>query len=218
MLAGRGSGAAEAAHDGGGVVADHRRCPRPPGAPVGHGRPADASAWAFAFSSVGSTSPFLTTPWGVKSRAVMLRTRTHRSVHRGRSGELEALRAADPELVTEDSASLGAALGRVLERLEDGDRALVVGHSPTNEAAVLGLTGQVVARWPRGPACWWWPTATASRLSPWRPDMRTGAVDQRSQPAGFRTFGPSRDRRPWPPKPGARVSALRPPGALLRSP
>jgi broad specificity phosphatase PhoE len=28
------------------------------------------------------------------------------------SAELEALRAADPELVTEDSASLGAALGR----------------------------------------------------------------------------------------------------------
>jgi broad specificity phosphatase PhoE len=66
------------------------------------------------------------------------------------SGELEALRSADPELVTEDSASLGAALGRVLERLEDGDRALVVGHSPTNEAAVLGLTGQVVAPLAKG--------------------------------------------------------------------
>ena len=63
---------------------------------------------------------------------------------------MEALRAADPELVTEDSASLGAALGRVLERLEDGDRALVVGHSPTNEAAVLGLTGQVVAPLAKG--------------------------------------------------------------------
>jgi len=63
---------------------------------------------------------------------------------------LEALRAADPELVTEDSASLGAALGRVLERLEDGDRALVVGHSPTNEAAVLGLTGQQVAPLAKG--------------------------------------------------------------------
>ena len=61
------------------------------------------------------------------------------------SGELQALRVADPELVSQDSASLGAALRRVLERLEDGDRALVVGHSPTNEAAVLGLTGQVVA-------------------------------------------------------------------------
>jgi broad specificity phosphatase PhoE len=66
------------------------------------------------------------------------------------SGELEPLRAADPELVTQDSAALGAALGRVLERLEDGDRALVVGHSPTNEAAVLGLTGQQVAPLAKG--------------------------------------------------------------------
>jgi broad specificity phosphatase PhoE len=66
------------------------------------------------------------------------------------SGELEALRAADPEFVVQDSANLGAALRRVLERLEDGDRALVVGHSPTNEAAVLGLTGQVVAPLAKG--------------------------------------------------------------------
>jgi Histidine phosphatase superfamily (branch 1) len=64
---------------------------------------------------------------------------------RAGSGELAALRAADPELVAEDAARLGAALGRVLERLGDGERALVVGHSPTNEAAVLGLTGQTVA-------------------------------------------------------------------------
>src|SRR5215216_2067827 len=60
------------------------------------------------------------------------------------SGELEALRSADPELVAEDAATLGAALGRVLDRLSDGGRALVVGHSPTNEAAVLGLTGEIV--------------------------------------------------------------------------
>jgi broad specificity phosphatase PhoE len=60
------------------------------------------------------------------------------------SGELEAMRGADPELVEEDSATLGAALGRVLDALPDGGRGLVVGHSPTNEAAVLGLTGKVV--------------------------------------------------------------------------
>jgi hypothetical protein len=64
---------------------------------------------------------------------------------RAGSGELEALRGADPELVAEDAAVLGAALRRVLERLDEGERALVVGHSPTNEAAVLGLTGQTVA-------------------------------------------------------------------------
>jgi broad specificity phosphatase PhoE len=60
------------------------------------------------------------------------------------SGALEAMRAADPELVEEDSAVLGAALGRVLDALSDGGRALVVGHSPTNEAAVFGLTGEIV--------------------------------------------------------------------------
>jgi hypothetical protein len=59
-------------------------------------------------------------------------------------GDLEAMRAVDPDLVAEESATLGAALRRVLDRLEDGERALVVGHTPTNEAAVLGLTGQLV--------------------------------------------------------------------------
>ena len=60
------------------------------------------------------------------------------------SGDLDALRSADPELVREDAVTLGAALRRVLDGLSDGARALVVGHSPTNEAAVLGLTGEVV--------------------------------------------------------------------------
>lgn len=60
------------------------------------------------------------------------------------SGSLDAMRTADPELVEEDSAALGAALRRVLEALPPGGRALVVGHSPTNEAAVLGLTGETV--------------------------------------------------------------------------
>ena len=54
------------------------------------------------------------------------------------SSDLRALRAADPELVAEDSERLGAALRRVLDRLPNGGRALVVGHSPTNEAACSG--------------------------------------------------------------------------------
>ncbi len=66
------------------------------------------------------------------------------------SGELEALRSADPDLVDQDSAILAAALRRVLDRLPDGARALVVGHSPTNEAAVFGLTGKVVAPMAKG--------------------------------------------------------------------
>jgi broad specificity phosphatase PhoE len=60
------------------------------------------------------------------------------------SGALEALREADSELVAEDSAALAAALRRVFEALPEGGRALVVGHSPTNEAAVLGLAGEIV--------------------------------------------------------------------------
>ena len=38
----------------------------------------------------------------------------------------------------------GSVLRQVVEGLPEGSRALVVGHSPTNEAAVLGLAGQVV--------------------------------------------------------------------------
>jgi broad specificity phosphatase PhoE len=60
------------------------------------------------------------------------------------SGELSALREADPELVREDSERLAGGLRRVFDRLPDGGRALAVGHSPTNEAAVLGLTGELV--------------------------------------------------------------------------
>ena len=66
------------------------------------------------------------------------------------SGELDAMREADPELVAEDSERLGAALRSVFERLPDDGRALVVGHSPTNEAAMFGLTGEIVAPLTKG--------------------------------------------------------------------
>jgi broad specificity phosphatase PhoE len=66
------------------------------------------------------------------------------------SGVLGALREADPELVADDSERLAAALGRVLDSLPDGGRALIVGHSPTNEAAILGLTGEMVAPLAKG--------------------------------------------------------------------
>ena len=66
------------------------------------------------------------------------------------SGRLGALREADPELVAEDSERLGTALRSVVARLPEGGRALVVGHSPTNEAAVLGLTGEIVAPLAKG--------------------------------------------------------------------
>jgi broad specificity phosphatase PhoE len=66
------------------------------------------------------------------------------------SGELSALREADPELVREDSERLAAGLRRIFDRLPDGARALAVGHSPTNEAAVFGLTGEIVAPMSKG--------------------------------------------------------------------
>lgn len=65
-------------------------------------------------------------------------------------GDLAAMRSVDPGFVDEEAAALGAALARVLELLTDGQRALVVGHTPTNEAAVLGLTGQLVAPLSKG--------------------------------------------------------------------
>jgi hypothetical protein len=46
--------------------------------------------------------------------------------------------------VREDSERLAGGLRRVLDRLPDERRALAVGHSPTNEAAVFGLTGGLV--------------------------------------------------------------------------
>ena len=78
---------------------------------------------------------------GLRSRA---EDRWREAYQRAGSGDLASLREADPDLVEEDSAVLGAALRRVLERLPEGGRALAVGHSPTNEAAVLGLTGSIV--------------------------------------------------------------------------
>jgi broad specificity phosphatase PhoE len=78
---------------------------------------------------------------GLRSR---VEDRWRDAYKRAGSGDLASLREADPDLVREDSAELAAALGRVLERLPDGGRALAVGHSPTNEAAVLGLTGTII--------------------------------------------------------------------------
>ncbi|MEE9205902.1 MAG: histidine phosphatase family protein [Acidimicrobiia bacterium] len=66
------------------------------------------------------------------------------------AGDLESLRMADPDLVSVDSELLAEGLGRIFDRLEDGQRALAIGHSPTNEAAVFGLTGVIVAPMGKG--------------------------------------------------------------------
>jgi phosphohistidine phosphatase SixA len=61
-----------------------------------------------------------------------------------KGADIEAIRAVDPDLVERESWLLALVLRGILDSLPDGGRALVVGHSPTNEAAVLGLTGEVV--------------------------------------------------------------------------
>jgi broad specificity phosphatase PhoE len=70
----------------------------------------------------------------------------------GKGADLEDIRRVDPDLVEKESALLGGALRRVVDRLDDGQRALVVGHSPTNEAAVLGLTAAVIPPLDKGAA------------------------------------------------------------------
>jgi phosphohistidine phosphatase SixA len=62
----------------------------------------------------------------------------------GKGADVEAIRAVDPDLVEMESTLLGSALRQIVEDLPEGGRALVVGHSPTNEAAVLGVAGVVV--------------------------------------------------------------------------
>jgi broad specificity phosphatase PhoE len=64
--------------------------------------------------------------------------------------DLEAVRAADPDFVMSEAAELSDALRRVFDALEDGQAAIVVGHSPTNEAAVLGLTGEIISPLAKG--------------------------------------------------------------------
>jgi phosphohistidine phosphatase SixA len=61
-----------------------------------------------------------------------------------KGADLDALRAVDPDLVERESWLLGSALRQVAEQLPEDGRALVIGHSPANEAAVLGLAGQIV--------------------------------------------------------------------------
>ena len=62
----------------------------------------------------------------------------------GKGADLEDIRAIDPDLAGRESWLLGSELRQVAARLPEGGRALVAGHSPTTEAAGLGLAGRVV--------------------------------------------------------------------------
>jgi broad specificity phosphatase PhoE len=59
-------------------------------------------------------------------------------------GDLASFRDAAPALVEEDSANLARGLVELFGLIEEGERILAVGHSPTSEAAVLGLTGEII--------------------------------------------------------------------------
>ena len=63
---------------------------------------------------------------------------------RAGKGDLGSLRRVDPQLVEDDSTALASGLRWILDRLDDGQQTLAVGHSPTNEAAVFGLTGVII--------------------------------------------------------------------------
>jgi len=62
----------------------------------------------------------------------------------GNDADVEAIRGIDPDLVEKESLLLGIAFCGVFDALPEGGRALVVGHSLTNEAAVLGLATEVI--------------------------------------------------------------------------
>jgi hypothetical protein len=68
----------------------------------------------------------------------------------GKGASIEQMRAVDPDLVEHESRLLGSVLRQVIGGLPEGGRALVVGHSPTNEAAVYGLAGRAIAAMGKG--------------------------------------------------------------------
>ena len=68
----------------------------------------------------------------------------------GKGASIDEMRAVDPILSSTRRSCSGSALRRVAESLPEGGRALVVGHSPTNKAAVYGLVGQTIAAMGKG--------------------------------------------------------------------
>lgn len=73
-----------------------------------------------------------------------LEDRWRAAFERAGAGDIDSFRSVDPELVDSEARVLAAALKDVFARLTDGAGALVVGHSPLQEVAVFGLTGEVV--------------------------------------------------------------------------
>jgi broad specificity phosphatase PhoE len=67
-------------------------------------------------------------------------------------GDIGSFLRVAPDLVASESRRFAEAARAVLDRLGDGGRALVIGHSPMHEATVYGLTGEVVEALAKGAA------------------------------------------------------------------
>ena len=72
------------------------------------------------------------------------------AVDAARSSRIDAILAVDRELVEEDGAALGSGLRGIFAILGHGEMALAIGHSPTNEAAVYSLTGEIIEPMAKG--------------------------------------------------------------------
>lgn len=58
--------------------------------------------------------------------------------------DLAAIRELMPDFIAEESATMAGHLGNIVRGLPDGARALIVGHAPGIELAVLGLADRVI--------------------------------------------------------------------------
>lgn len=63
---------------------------------------------------------------------------------RAEHGSIEEFLELDASFVQAEASRLASGLRAVLDRLGHGEMAIAVGHSPTNEAAVYGLTGALI--------------------------------------------------------------------------
>jgi broad specificity phosphatase PhoE len=68
------------------------------------------------------------------------------------AGDLASFLRVAPDLVESEAKRFGEAARDLLSQLGEGERALVVGHSPMHEATVYGLTGTIVGPLAKGGA------------------------------------------------------------------
>lgn len=70
--------------------------------------------------------------------------RWREAAKRSETGRVDDIERTDPELLRSELPRLTDAALQMLAAIEDGQRALAIGHSPLLEAAVYGLTGRVL--------------------------------------------------------------------------